>query len=186
MKNILFYAIVMFVFSIVQTVLIPTLFDDLSSGWFSFVFSHLTIDLFMILAFYFAFNRNFFHGFVWNLSIYIVSSGLGYTWSSANIVALMVCFLIIQGSKIHFAFQHPSPMRVAVFLLSILYQVIYIRVGAGIMLGSLLSIHLGSLLLTAFVHGLIAPWIYYALTEFDARTIYRFEIQRTLFTTPIR
>ncbi|MCB1196989.1 MAG: hypothetical protein KDK51_01335 [Deltaproteobacteria bacterium] len=178
MRNIIGYSALIYFFALLQTVLLPEFFALLGSP-----IAGLTIDFFLLLILYFSFNRDFFHGLVWIVILSIAESGLGYVWEGVQVPVLLLVFVIVQGLKVQFVFQSYASIRMVVFALCMLEHSFHIYFGTGT---ERVFHQFGYILLSCVLHASLAPYLFDLLTRFDAKTIYRFEKQRTLFTTPIR
>jgi hypothetical protein len=184
MRNIMMYGFIAFVAILLQTVMLPGGFKMLSQLLHAHWLQRVMLDIFLLLAIYFSFNRNFFQGLMWVLVLVYLEKACGLFWYRSHPVTYLSVFLLAQVLKIQFVFQYAPSIRTMVFCVSLLTSFIHIWVANSFYdFPSPWAVYGFSSLVSAVIQAWLAPYFFEALTRFDRRTVYRFEKQQTFFST---
>ncbi|MCB0271758.1 MAG: hypothetical protein KDD46_01955 [Bdellovibrionales bacterium] len=186
MKNFLSYALMLYIFAIFQTVIFPDFFFVISQIIAKDFFLTLTIDLYYLMIIYFSFNRSFLKGLTSVIMLYFIEEGLGFSWIGVQIPIFLTTFLVIQVLKVHFVFHTRRAVGVVVFILIFVENISHYRLGLDQDFPIIFIQYGFSALSSSLIHAWVGGYLFEILTAFDAKTLYRFETQRTLFPLPIR
>jgi len=166
---------------VLQTVLIPFVFDGMGGFFYG-----RTVDFFLLFLIYFSFNRSFFNGLFCILGLALLESALGYTWAGVHLSLFMVLFLLIQALKVQFIFSQKRTIIMSVFCLCLFEHVLHYSIGTSLSFLDMWRFDGLGVLFSSLMHALLAPIIFKMLSLWDQTHVYGFEKQRTLFQGQIK